>query len=231
MIMKNKIKIISTICFITLVSNNSYAKSYIDDEINPILLTQPLKRDSLEFKEEVLQIIEMQKTSDNLEVKKAKNESKMRVELMTLDIDEKLTEKNFPKTYRLLQNVLDSSRKNSAKAKNYYNTKRPYLENKKIKALVIPSLSASYPSGHTCGSYVLANILNLLIPEKRQDFYKRAEEIAMHRVLSGMHYPHDIKGGKELAFLVTGALLENEEFKKDFAIAKKELSKFYNLTK
>lgn len=222
--MKNKFKLTFAIFCVLLLANNSYAKPYFDsDVINPILLTKPLKRDSLEFKKEVEEIVKMQQNAEKSEIKKAKNESEMRVSLMTSDLDSNFSEENFPKTYKLLKNVFDTSKANSSKAKRYYAMKRPYLENKKISALVIPSLSAAYPSGHTCNSYVLAHVLNLLQPQKGQDFYKRAEEIAMHRVLAGMHYPHDIKGGKELALLVVGALLENDEFKQDFIEAKNEL--------
>jgi acid phosphatase (class A) len=97
-------------------------------------------------------------------------------------------------------------------AKNYWNTKRPYLMDKNIKALIKPHNNKSYPSGHTSSSYVAAHLLGLLIPEKRNQFYNRAAEIANHRILVGMHYPKDVEGGKEMALLIVGAFLENDQF-------------------
>jgi hypothetical protein len=38
-----------------------------------------------------------------------------------------------------------------------------------------------------------------------------------------MHYPQDIKGGQQMALLIVGALMQNDEFKKDFDAAKLEL--------
>lgn len=222
--MKNKFNYTFALFITILFTQNCYAKNYFNSEIiNPILLSKPLSRSSDQFKEEVKEIIKMQKNADENEIKKANAEEKLNIDLITKTIDEKFSQQNFPATYNLLQNLMETSRANSSQAKKFFATQRPYLENKEIKALIKPHLSFSYPSGHTCASYLMANILTLLIPQKEQIFRKRAEEIAMHRILVGMHYPHDIKGGKELALLVTGALLINDDFQKDFAAAKAEL--------
>lgn len=38
-----------------------------------------------------------------------------------------------------------------------------------------------------------------------------------------MHFPHDVKGGRQLSFLIVGSLLQNKDFLNDFAAAESEL--------
>ncbi len=38
-----------------------------------------------------------------------------------------------------------------------------------------------------------------------------------------MHYPRDVIAGKHLAYIITGGLIQNKEFKKDFLKAAKEI--------
>lgn len=110
-------------------------------------------------------------------------------------------------------------------SKKYWKTKRPFLSDKRIKALVNISETPAYPSGHTTSSFVTAKILGLLIPQKAAQFDFYAEKIANHRVLVGMHFPHDLRGGRHLGFLIVGGLLQNKDFLNDFAAAKTELEK------
>lgn len=65
--------------------------------------------------------------------------------------------------------------------------------------------------------------MSLLIPEKTANFDRKAESIAQHRVLVGMHFPHDIEGGKQLSLLIMGGLLQNHGFMIDLQKAQKEL--------
>ena len=72
---------------------------------------------------------------------------------------------------------------------------------------------------------VVTQILGMLIPQKEQDLKKLAQKISYRRILVGMHYPHDIIAGEQLARLILGGLLQNEEFRKDFENARLELEK------
>ena len=66
-----------------------------------------------------------------------------------------------------------------------------------------------------------------LIPSKSADFLKRANEIANHRILVGMHFPHDIEAGKDLSKIILKKLHNNQRFNQDFAAAKAELAAKY----
>lgn len=200
------------------------AKEYFDaDTISPTIIDRPLKVNSKEWKDEIKYIISLQKNPDPKEIKKAEDEYHVTPEMMALEINPKLTRKNYPKLYSLLDNVSNTSFEVCDHAKKYWNTNRPYLSDKRVKPLIKTHSNNAYPSGHTTASHVFAYILGQLVPQDRQKFYDRAAEIAYHRVLTGMHFPHDVKGGKQLALLITGALFANDDFQKDFLAAKKEL--------
>ncbi|MDX2083616.1 MAG: phosphatase PAP2 family protein [Rickettsiales bacterium] len=223
--MKNLVKKLTVFFIFIFISFNSLAEPYFSSQtIDPNLITPPFSYESAEFKKDISQIIALQKKADKKEIIKALDERQLRPETIVEIVDPSLTRAANPKLYKLLDRASETSISTTENVKNYWNTKRPYLIDNKIKALIPPHDNPAYPSGHTCGSYVVAHILGLLIPQKRQIFYQRANEIAKHRVLVGMHYNKDLEGGKELALLIVGGLLQNEAFQKDFAAAKKELA-------
>ena len=193
--------------------------------ISPMVLNPPPAVHSAVWDKEVADVLALQYSADKAEVEKASAERNMKPELLTLAVDPQLTRVSYPALYALLDNVSDTSRSVTDNVKNYWNTKRPYLMDERIKPLVEPHDNPSYPSGHTSGSYVWARVLALVMPEKREAFLSRAEEIAQHRVLVGMHYPHDVTAGKELALITFGALLGNTSFQGDVEKAKTEQAK------
>lgn len=200
------------------------AESYLDvDAISPTLISRPLKVGSAEWKKEIEEILVLQKNADKEEIKEAEKQYHYSLEKLLKSVDEELTREDFPQTYELLDNVYDTSKSVNEEVKEYWNTKRPYQMDSRVKALIKTHSNPSYPSGHTCGAYTTARVMALLFPEKRDEFFASAEKIAQHRVLVGMHFPHDIRGGKELSLLIVGALLQNEEFLEDLADAKEEL--------
>ena len=208
-------------CFL---SAKSHAQTYFPAEsTSPTLISAPLKEDSVEWKKEIKAIIKLQKNADKKEVEQALLERRFDAEKFVHFFDEELILQKYPKLYLLLDRSSATSRAVTDHVKNFYKTQRPYQVDKNIKELIEGHTNPSYPSGHTCKSYVLAHILAMLIPERRDEFYNRAEKIAQHRVLVGMHFQQDIKGGRELALLIVGGLLQNEDFQKDFAKAKVEL--------
>lgn len=224
--MKNFLKLSAALLVIFSYSNVN-AKEYFDEKtISPTIIDNPLQVNSKEWKDEIKYIISLQKNPDQKEIKEAEDEYDVTPEMVALAVNPKLTRENYPKLYKLLDSADETSHEVCDAAKKYWNTNRPYLADKRVKALIKSHSNNAYPSGHTTGSHVFAYVLGQLIPEDRQKFYDRAAEVAQHRVLTGMHFPHDVKGGKQLALLITGALFENEDFKEDFAKAKKELEKF-----
>ncbi|MDX2073164.1 MAG: phosphatase PAP2 family protein [Alphaproteobacteria bacterium] len=216
-------KILLLLCL--LAAPAAHATPYFSaDTVPPTLIDPPFAADSAGQKADIDAIIQAQAKANPAEVASAREERNMRPELVTLAVNSALTREAYPALYHLLDRVSDTSYVTTQAAKNYWNTKRPYLMDTRVKALIEAHDNPAYPSGHTSGSYSWAHVLAMLLPEKREAFMARAEEIAQHRVLVGMHYHYDLKGGRELALLMVGALTQNAEFQKDLAAAKVELA-------
>ena len=86
-----------------------------------------------------------------------------------------------------------------------------------------PSISGSYPSGHTTNATLAAIVMGDIVPEKRDAIWQRAADYSHSRVVGGMHYPNDLFGGKLAGTAIAVALQSRPEFKADFAAARREL--------
>jgi len=84
--------------------------------------------------------------------------------------------------------------------KRKYNRPRPYIEDSSLHPCVpTPKEDGyAYPSGHATLSRVFGLVLSDLVPERRAEFMARADEVALDRVLGGVHHPSDIAAGKLL---------------------------------
>lgn len=83
----------------------------------------------------------------------------------------------------------------------------------------------SYPSGHSSFSRVFANVLADIMPERRGEFLSRADEIALDRVIGGVHFPTDIAAGKAFGDLYHQELLKSEAYRADVEKIKALLKK------
>lgn len=223
--MKNKIFILLLVFLLLPFSANAAVKAYFSpDKVDFKSIDKPIEIGSEQYQKEVAEIIKLQKKITPEQIKVAEYEIVMRPEILLSKIDGKLTREKNPKLYQLLDNVYATSKAATDKAKNFYNTKRPYIQEKeKIKALINAHANPAYPSGHTSGSYVWSYVLSEIFPDKKEQFFKQADNIAQSRVITGMHYPHDVEGGKQLAKLVFEELKNNPEFQKDLEAAKQEV--------
>jgi acid phosphatase (class A) len=225
--MKNTTKLFLLITFLsTSFFSQAEAKPYFTNIITPNLIDQPLTVGSKEWEKEIETIVKLQKNPDQKQIDQALKERSFRPEIILEPVDSKLNRTLYPQLYKLLDNASETTGIACNDIKTYWNIKLPYLEDKNIKTLIPVYDNPSYPSGHASRSYVIASILELLIPEKRKQFQNRVKIITDHQILSGMNYPHDIKGGQQLALLIVSELQKNPEFQKDLRLAKKELEKY-----
>lgn len=218
--------LIKLLIFTVLLASPALAKTYFSaNSISPKLIDPPISTSSKQWQDEVEYIVKLQKSADPDEVEQALEERVLKVDMVAQFVDARLSRQDFPKLYELLDNSKKTTYKIVRKAKNFWGTKRPFVAvSDKIKPLIKAHDNPAYPSGHTSGSYVAAHVLSMLLPQKRTEIMERAEEIAQHRVLVGMHYPHDLVGGKQMALIILGALMQNDDFLEDLKEAKYELS-------
>jgi acid phosphatase (class A) len=199
-------------------------KPYFDaSQLPPTLLAAPLDPRTTAGKEQVDAVLAKQKNLPSEEVEGARSEIKMWADILVAPVLPKLTREAYPKTFNLLDRAGVTAKKANDAFKDYWHIDRPYVVDSHIIPYVDKPTNFAYPSGHTSGSFVWAHILGQLIPEKRDAFYAQAEHIAQHRVMVGLHYPQDLRGGKELAFIVMGGLLQNTKYQREFEAAREEL--------
>jgi len=140
-----------------------------------------------------------------------------------------IDEKQLPATARLFTRMRSTEDELTGPAKKAFKRVRPYLSSSEIKPLVRPSVSGSYPSGHTTNATLAAIVMGNIVPEKRDAIWARAIDYSQSRVVGGMHYPNDLFGGKLAGTAIAVALQSQPEFKADFAAARRELRQYLQL--
>jgi acid phosphatase (class A) len=83
----------------------------------------------------------------------------------------------------------------------------------------------SYPSGHSFVGYLQAFTLIEMIPEKRDEILKRADDYAHNRMVCGVHYRSDTVTSHELAYAVFGYMMSLPQFQTELAAARAETRK------
>ena len=96
--------------------------------------------------------------------------------------------------------------------KKKWKRERPYVRDTRLTPCIPKHESKGYPSGHAAISFVAAKSFALIYPDKAKEFYKRADEIALGRVIGGVHHPLDILAGMKLGEKVFEALMKSPEF-------------------
>lgn len=216
---------LSTLLTALCLAMPAMAEPYLDPEtIPPTVLNAPPAEKSVRWTSDVNDILTRQKHAIISDIQAAASEHTLTPEMIAIATDATLTRETHPALYHLLDRIGDTTRAVTGQAKKYWNTKRPYLMDARIKPLIDAHMDNAYPSGHTSMGYTLARALGMLMPEKHEAFLDRADTIAQHRVLVGMHYPSDIEAGRELSLIIFGGLLQNEEFQHDLQAAREELN-------
>ena len=102
--------------------------------------------------------------------------------------------------------------------KDRYKRPRPFMRDTNLDPCLDKIGGLSYPSGHATISRIEALVLADLVPARRAEFLARADEIALSRVIGGVHHPSDIEAGKRLADTLYPAYLKRPAFRKELEI-------------
>ena len=107
-----------------------------------------------------------------------------------------------PQSEKIIDTLVDQSRKFIMTAKYNYNRPRPYqiaefygmdLNGTKLDSMNTPS----YPSGHATQGYLVAEVLKSMIPHMAPELDMAAEDIADSRIIAKAHFPSDKVFGKK----------------------------------
>lgn len=214
-----------TACAANSLDKYPFAPQFVSPEqVPPTVLKAPPKPGTKAHTKELNMVINTQKYLTPEQKKDAFKESRVEPEMITLPVlGEAFTAVSYPETYALLRRAGSDAWRISDTAKNYWNTKRPWLVDKRVQLFVEPVYNGSYPSGHTVTNHVWARVLGELMPEKRVELIMRADEIANNRVRGGVHYFGDVHGGIRLADVIYCKMRKSPEFQEAFQRARFEL--------
>ncbi|HAT72385.1 MAG TPA: hypothetical protein DCS63_06180 [Elusimicrobia bacterium] len=87
----------------------------------------------------------------------------------------------------------------AAEVKELFKRPRPFLRSARLEPCLGRVGGLSYPSGHATISRLFALMLADLAPSRKKEFFARADEAGLDRVIGGVHHPSDIVAGKLLA--------------------------------
>lgn len=97
--------------------------------------------------------------------------------------------------------------------KGRFRRPRPFVNNPEVEPCLKRKTSFSYPSGHASAARVTAAVLADIVPERRDEFFGKADGIARDRVVAGLHYPADIEAGKRFGDIFHDELMRSDEYR------------------
>lgn len=84
--------------------------------------------------------------------------------------------------------------------------------------------SNSYPSGSAALAVAYGEALSQLVPDKAEAVRETARQIALSRVICGMHYPHDVEVGQAVGKRAFDLAAATPEYAADLVTARAELA-------
>ena len=178
-------------------------QKHFRDGWQSIELAPPPENDSQETKDELVEITRYQEArtkedENSIAVSDVMESYHFREYLDANKLDYKSSE---------ITAIVDDVWKVTRTHKNKYNRPRPYQVAKALNmdfdTMYGESMATpAYPSGHSCGTRLIAEYLSQKHPAHRKQFVAIAERIGLGRIQAGFHYRSDHEAGKELAIKV-----------------------------
>jgi acid phosphatase (class A) len=103
----------------------------------------------------------------------------------------------------------------AADIKEMFKRQRPFLRDASLEPCLGRIGGLAYPSGHATISRLFALMLADLAPSRKKEFFARADEAGLYRVIGGVHHPSDIAAGKKLADKLYKVYLRSPAFRAD----------------
>jgi acid phosphatase (class A) len=128
---------------------------------------------------------------------------------------------NFPATTQLLRNTMQDIRVTEFRLKQHFKRPRPYHLDPAIKPIMRMKTPA-FASGHTLWAFTQAFLFSEIIPEKRAEFIKMAEEVRWSREILGIHFPTDNEASRVISWHLLNSWMDNPQFRADLEKASEE---------
>jgi acid phosphatase (class A) len=198
---------------------------YVDPSLLDLstILPLPPAQDSAVTTSELRYVhqIEQERTSAQVTAAQA-DDREENLFIFTGVIGANFVKEDLPMTALLSARVHNDEAVISEPLKYIYKRPRPYHFDSSLHPVCKTDKEPSYPSGHSMSGYLLAFTMAQIVPEKREEILKRADEYAHNRVVCGVHYPSDTEASRKLAYAIFGYMIANPRFQKDLAAARAE---------
>lgn len=190
-------------------------------QIKMVLPSPPLNG-SPEANDDFLQVLRAQALRTDLDCNRARTEIPRKLTTFFGAPYGPLTFDEVQKVNALIVKVLIDTQYFENQAKSLFARTRPFVDDPlhvhPCSDFELPR-NGSYPSGHSLEAHVIASVLELIYPERKQIFELRASQIAGDRLIAGVHYPSDLEAGKIMAAAIFAALESSPTFQAEFSTA------------
>lgn len=212
------------LAFIVFAAVVSGASKYVQPaavDYKAILTTAPAQ-DSAQEKQDMDEVLWLQKTRTPDEIKRAQSEVTITAFSFSDVLGPWFNANDLPVTAALMSQVEKDTKAIFNPAKDEFGRKRPFMVNPDVHPCVTTETTPSFPSGHSTRAVVWAYILADMFPEHREALLARAYQIGDDRVLAGMHFPTDVEAGRVLGKAIAEQMLADPTFQADLDKAKAE---------
>jgi acid phosphatase (class A) len=194
------------------------------------LLAPPPSDKSASTKAEILELVQIQKASTPEEKSSAKSDDKYSIiQFAQTVLGPKFNADDLPLTESLLRRLGNDAIAVFVPPKEKWNKSRPFILDSEVKSCSADAAGGSYPSGHSTFGYLAAIVLADMIPEKKAEFFERADQNARNRMVCGVHYRSDVEAGRIAGTVIAAFAMQSPRFRKEFEEARKEVRKIFNL--
>ena len=188
-----------------------------------MILPPPPANDSAQTKAEIGEVLTLQVTRTPEMVAGAVADAEENVWRFADVMGPKFNKEALPKFSAFFDRVVATEGAVVDPAKDVWKRPRPHQLSDLVKPAVKLSNSGSWPSGHATVGTMMGIVLADMVPEKRAEIMGRAAEYAHNRVVGGIHYPSDVEMGKISGSVIAAVLLNRDDFKAEYDVAKAEL--------
>lgn len=209
-------------------AKGSYYVTPAEVDLEDILPPPPLP-DSAAQTADMKAVMDAQNARTPADVEQALGDFKKSIFRFKSVLGQDFNPHNLPYTNAFFRRVLGDDEAIVAQAKDFYARPRPFISNSDVNPIMLRPGGGGYPSGHSTFAYVAAVLMGMMVPEKRDAIFARADQFEQMRVVSGEHYPTDVEAGRIAGAAIANALLHSPKFMADFAISKAEVRKALGL--
>lgn len=175
-------------------------------------LGPPPEAGSVQEKEEIQQMIDLQKGDRKAQCELAKNQLHPTYASFYKDTN-LLTADEYKKLEPIMERVFKFSVRVANYHKNKFKRTRPYNVDNRVKPCVVkPSGNKSYPSSHATAAWTSACVLAYAYLPRSRSFLEYGNALGDLRSVVGVHFPSDVEAGRALGTSICIKLLQDNEF-------------------